>query len=85
MLLQQDDPCECRALRLPFAPAVGIHHVLQAHDVLVVQLLQQRDLADGCGRHALLLLLQPNLLECDGSACSEETHLIEQAAGQTSV
>ena len=34
---------------------VGVHHVEQLHHVLVLQLLQQRDLADGRRRNSLRL------------------------------
>ena len=38
------------------------------HDVHMLQLLQQRNLPDGCGRHALVLRLKTNLLQRDGVA-----------------
>lgn len=43
--------------------AVGVHNVEQAHNVRVVHLLEQRDLADGRRRHALVLGLEADLLE----------------------
>lgn len=43
--------------------AIGVDHLPQVHDVHVVQLLQDGDLADSRGGDALLLRLQPDLLE----------------------
>ena len=45
--------------------AVGVDNVEQAHDVGVVHLLEQRDLADGCRRDALIFGLEADLLEGD--------------------
>lgn len=47
---------------------VRVHNVQQRDDVGVAQLAQQRDLADGGGGHALVLGLEPDLLEGDCSA-----------------
>ena len=40
-----------------------VHHVEQRHDAPVAQLLEQRNLADGSRRHALLLVVEADLLE----------------------
>jgi hypothetical protein len=44
---------------------VGVHNVEQTHDVRVAHLLEERDLANGGGRHAFVLGLQPDLLQGD--------------------
>lgn len=44
---------------------VGVYDVQEAHNVLVVHLLEQGDLADGSGRHAFVFGLEPDLLEGD--------------------
>ena len=60
--------------------AVGVHDVEQPHDVRVVHLLQQRDLADRRRRHALVLGLEPDLLEChDASAVQQVARLVDHA------
>jgi hypothetical protein len=45
--------------------AVGVHDVEQAHDVGVVHLLEQRDLADSRRRDAFIFGLKADLLEGD--------------------
>lgn len=45
--------------------AVGVDNVEQAHNVGVAHLLEERDLADGRRRDALILGFQTDLLECD--------------------
>jgi hypothetical protein len=45
--------------------AIGMHDVEQAHDVGVVHLLKQRDLADGRRWDALIFGLEADLLEGD--------------------
>lgn len=47
--------------------AVGVDNVEQAHNVWVVHLFEERDLADGGGRDAFILGLQANLLERDNA------------------
>ena len=42
---------------------IGVDNLTQRDDVDVVELLQDRDLADGGRGNALLLRLQPNFLE----------------------
>ncbi len=60
--------------------AVGVHDVQQSHDVRVVHLLQQRDLADGRARYAFVLGLQPDLLEGhDPVWVSEVARLVDDA------
>ena len=52
------DMCKYKCARLQGrTPAVSVHHILQSDHIVVAQLLEQRDLPDGCGRHALLFLL----------------------------
>lgn len=46
---------------------VRVHNVQQAHDVRVIQLLQQGDLADGGGWYTLIFGLEANLLERDNA------------------
>ena len=43
--------------------AVGVDNVEQANDVRVVHFLEQRNLADGRGRDALILGLETDLLQ----------------------
>lgn len=44
--------------------ALRVHDVVQRHDVRVLKLLEQRDLADRCARRALFVL-QPDLRRFD--------------------
>lgn len=46
---------------------VGVHDVEEADNVGVVHLLEQRDLANGCGRDALVLCLETDLLESNNA------------------
>jgi hypothetical protein len=44
-----------------------VDNVEQADNVWVAHLLEERDLADGCRRHAFILGFQTDLLECDNA------------------
>lgn len=41
-----------------------INYFLELNDIRMLDALEQRDLADGCARHAVVLLLQLDLFEC---------------------
>lgn len=51
---------------------LGVDDVKQPHDVGVAHLLEQRDLADGRRRDALVLGLEPDLLQGDDAAAGGE-------------
>jgi hypothetical protein len=47
----------------------------------MLDFLQKRDLADGRARHALILCLQPDLLESDYAAVCARLGLVDDAIG----
>eukprot|EP01043_Picozoa_sp_COSAG02_P028576 COSAG02_NODE_1738_length_11131_cov_5.714104_1_plen_218_part_00 len=51
------------------------------HDVGVLQLFEQRDLADRCAGHALILALEPDLLQRDDVARLPVLGLVDHAVG----
>ena len=57
--------------------AVGVEHVDEADDVGVLELLEQGDLADGRRRDALVLRLQPDLLQRVDLVCISVTRLVD--------
>ena len=63
--------------------AVGVHDVQQADDVGVVHLLEQRDLANGGRRDALILGFEADLLERDDALvlCCEVAGLVDNSVG----
>ena len=59
--------------------AVGLEDVLQLHDVAVAQLAQDRDLAQRRGRHAVVLAVEPHLLERHELAGHDVLRLVHDA------
>jgi hypothetical protein len=61
--------------------AVGVDDVEQAHNVGIVHLLEQRNLADGRGRDALILGFEPDLLEGEDALvlCRQVLCLVDDA------
>lgn len=56
-------------------------HACTPDHILLVELLEQADLTNGCAWHALLLLLQPNLLQRIDLAGIPVTGLVDHAIG----
>lgn len=49
------------------------------NDIVIFELLEQRDLADGGARYALVLRLQPDLLERDDLIRADVSRLVHDA------
>jgi hypothetical protein len=51
------------------------------NDIVIFELLEQRDLADSGTRYTLILRLEPDLLECDDLVRANVTRFIHDSIG----
>lgn len=62
--------------------AIGVDDVEEAHNVRVVHLLQERDLADGCAWDALIFGFEADLLQRnDAIVVQEVLSLVDDTVG----